>query len=382
MKKIFIISASLLLITLIFLGVYNFVFNQNKIKTSDIIKNEVGKTEELFSKNNLKKEIEKKGIAPISDIAALGLAVKKDKIVYYSTENGTIWESETDGMNKRQIESKELSGIKSVEWSQDRKQSLVGFTKDQKTVFSKRDIEKQIENELKEGTDFVVWDSVGARIIYKYYDFKTKKRSLNIANSDGSNWLKLADIDFVKIDIAQIPQTSLVSFWNYPDSKEESKLQTVSAIGGTVAVVFSGKFGADYLWSNDGKKALVSSADKNGAKKITTGIFSLSDQKYQEIGIPTVVQKAVWSRDGKMIYYALPGGIPDGAILPEDYLQKKFMTSDTFWKVDIETGEKTRIVEPQANEESFDAQELVLTSSEDALLFINRVDNKVYRINL
>ena len=43
----------------------------------------------------------------------------------------------------------------------------------------------------------------------------------------------------------------------------------------------------------------------------------------------------------------MPGNIPDSAILPNDWQEGKITTSDTFWKIDVSTGKKERLVDPE-----------------------------------
>ena len=103
---------------------------------------------------------------------------------------------------------------------------------------------------------------------------------------------------------------------------------------------------------------------------------------YVDLGIPTVVSKCVWSNDDKTVYYALPGGIPDSAVMPDDYIANKFTTSDTFWKLDITTGMKERIIDPADENGTYDSSDLFLSPTENALFFINKIDNKLYKIVL
>jgi len=157
--------------------------------------------------------------------------------------------------------------------------------------------------------------------------------------------------------------------------------QLIGSLGGDVKTVFSGKYGADYVWSPDGKKAAVSFLAQQGKSQMNLGIVTL-DGAYQDLGIPTLASKVVWSKDGKTLYYALAGSIPDGAVMPDDYDSKKFTSSDTFWKVDTTTGQKSRIVETSDIMQNYDASQLFLSPTEDALFFVNRIDGKLYRINL
>ena len=103
--------------------------------------------------------------------------------------------------------------------------------------------------------------------------------------------------------------------------------------------------------------------------------------EFQSLSIPTFVTKAVWSRGGKALYYALPGALPENALLPNDYFDKPLHTKDTFWKVDTATGKKTRLADLKEVTQSFDSGDLFLSPAEDALFFTDRTTHRLYRID-
>jgi Tol biopolymer transport system component len=151
--------------------------------------------------------------------------------------------------------------------------------------------------------------------------------------------------------------------------------------GGETKLILSGKYGADYLWSPDGSQVLVSATTDSKNNKMTLGIVN-SNGEYRSLNIPTFVSKCVWSKDGKTIFYALPGEIPDSAILPNDYQDKKFFTDDTFWKMDTATGKSERTINVSDIQGNHDSEDLFLSSDENMLFFINRIDGKLCRIDM
>ena len=379
MKKIFIISAVLLVLVLIFLGVYNFAFKKEATNTQQKNSPVIAETK----KPTAAPEIRIEKIKAISDGPVLGPVIDKktEKVKYYDANNGTVWQTDSDGQNKQQLNSTKVLGIKSVLWSPDHSRVLTTMQKDEKTVFYMYDYVSQKSTLLKNGLDTVVWDGLGTKIYYKYYDAISKKRNLNIANPDGSAWQVIGDIEQKNIKISALPLTSLVSYWNYPSNTDETQLKLIGATGGEQKLLLSGRYGADYLWSPKGDKALVSSLVDKNSKSMTLGIVN-TEGKYQDLNIPTFVSKCAWSDDDKTVYYALPGDILSGATMPNDYQENKFNTNDTFWKMDITTGEKERIVDPTEIKSKYDSSNLILSPTEDSLYFINKTDQKLYKVSL
>lgn len=369
----FIISAVLLGIILFFLGLYNFAFKKD---TSQNIVQQKPSTE-----TNVQKAPEK--ITAISDQAVIGPVFNKknETILYYSAKDGTVWQTNSDGKEKLQIETTKLKGLKNVFWSSNQQKVLTMFETGGQVSFYEYDRQSKKAILLKNGLDAVAWDNLGAKIFYKYYDAATQKRSLNMANPDGSNWQKISDVDFRDISIASIPTTSTIAYWNSPDSDQESLLQISETVNGQTQTIFKGRYGGDYMWSPDGTQALVSSLASRGSKMNTLGLVTINSE-YHDLNIPTIVSKCVWSSDGKTIYYALPGGIPDDAKMPNDYQENKFTTDDTFWKMDIITGQKERLVNASEVSGKYDSSNLFLSATGDALYFVNKLDGKLYRIAL
>lgn len=373
MKKIFIISSVLLIVVLFFLGIYNFVFKKDtseKIVQQPIVEEKI-----------LQKKPEK--ITVVSDQAIISpfFDKKNETITYYSAQDGTVWQIKTDGTEKKQIEKTKLAGLKNVFWSPDGKKVLTMFEKEGQTSFYEYDYETKKGTQLKNGIDNVAWDNMSAKIFYKYYDVKTKSRSLNTANPNGSDWQKLADVNFRDVRIESIPSTSVVSFWNLPNATQESQLQIIGALSGQPQTIFKGRYGGDYLWSPDGTQALVSSLKSSSDKMTTLGLLTINSE-YHDLNIPTIVSKCTWSLDGKKIYYALPGNIPDNAIMPNDYLEGKFTTQDTFWKMDTKTGQKERLIDATDILGQYDSTNLFLSATNDKLYFINKSDGKLYKLAL
>jgi hypothetical protein len=126
----------------------------------------------------------------------------------------------------------------------------------------------------------------------------------------------------------------------------------------------------------------VSVSDEKGGKKTDLAVMNASGGQFQSLNFPTFVKKCAWSADAKFLFCAMPGNIPEGAILPNDWQEGKVQTADTFWKIEIATGKKDRLVETDKIGGSYDTLNPFLSSDEKFLFFINKVDGKLYRLTL
>jgi len=377
-KRIFLSSSIALAVILLFWGIYALSFKKapaEKSAPADNTQTDVPAVAPAAKDSQIVSVSDEAVLAPI-------LSADGNSIKYYSKSTGKAYQMDLDGTNKKVLSDKELIDLSDIAWSPDKAKVISEFsaaTDHPKFFFYDYSQNKGVQ--LKNNLDNVVW-AQDNKIFYKYFDAKTKERTLNVADPDGSNWKKITDISLRDISIAPIPKTGLVSFWNKPDSFTETLMQSAPVLGGERKDISKGKFGTDYLWSMDGNNLLESSVDKQGGSKLQLGIANSLGGEYKNLGIPTLASKCVWSKTNKIIYYALPGSIPDGTILPNDYINNKFNTSDTFWKVDIATGEKSRIIDLAKINTAYDAANLFLNSDESSLFFINKIDGKLYKMSL
>jgi hypothetical protein len=378
-KKIFIFSLTLFCITMLFFCIYNFAF---KGPTEEIPVEEKKAPEVVIPK--VPPKVSTTPITAISDEPVLAPTLAKDTaaIKYYAKNSGRVYQIDFNGNGKRVFSDKELIGLTDVIWSPDKNKVITELTTAGKTKFYYYDHIELKSIPIKDNVDEIAWQNSGNRIFYKYYETATKKRTLSISDPDGTNWVKLADIDFRNISIAQIPQSSLVSFWNKPDAFFETILKSVPVVGGEEKILLKGNFGADYLWNHNGTSAIVSHSDAKGGTKIQLSIINSNGGEFKNLDLPTLASKCVWLKDNTNLFCTMPGKVPPSAIMPNDYDQEKFHTADTFWKINTVTGEKNRIIELDKISGEYDATNLFLNTDESILFFTNRTDGKLYRLTL
>ncbi len=383
-KKIFIASSVVFIGALLFWGVYNLSFKEKKAAKPSASAEVKEETKEENDPKIFDKDISKKKLAPITDDSVISPVLSNDgkAISYYSKNSGQVFQIDLDGNNKKILSDKNIAGIKNVYWSPDKNKSL---TESQdysgKVRFYEYDFLTKSGKALNENIVKAAWQN-NSKIIYTYFDPQKKTSNLSFSNLDGTDWKKLTDLSYAGQKISLVPQSGLLSFWNNPDANYETNLFTISPIQGDKTLVFKGKFGADYLWSQQGTKLLVGHNDAKGGSVMDLGVINSRGEEYKRLDLPTFASKCVWAKDNVHIFCALPGGMPDNIILPNDYINQKFFTTDTFWKINTETGKKSRIVELSDMKENLDAQYFLLNNDENKLFFVNRYDGKIYRINL
>lgn len=375
-KKIFLTSSVLLAVVLIFWGIYNLSFNNknNGETASKDLNTTAPDTKTSPADAQIQQISEEAVLAPFID-------TKNFTIKYYAKETGHIYQIDFDGKHKKTISDIDLPGLVDSAWSPDGTKVISKFLRGSVIQSSYYDFIAKKNTPLNENMSHIVWQSDN-KIFYTYHDPKTQQYSLNISNPDGSNWAKITNLNHGNISVAQIPRTGLVSFWNTSNAFFETDFESTLVIGGDNKLIFKEKFGADYLWNNNGTYALVSHADQKSGSKTQLAIINNKGGEYKNLSIETFVSKCAWSRDNKTIYCALPNSLPANIILPNDYQDKKFSTQDSFWKFNTLTGEKLKFLGIDKMPGDIDAENLFFNADESMLFFVNRIDNKLYRIDL
>ncbi len=378
-KKIFYFSLSLFILALILLGAYNFAFKNNK---NNPIADPTKKTLEKEAGNALVAE-ETDITNPINE-SIVGASVSEDGFLYYySSDDQAIKKATLEGRDKTVLLSNLPGVVTRALWSA--KHDKVLLLIDQTgggLLWYFSDLRTKSLTPLKGEMSRLAWDNLGENIFYQYTDPGTGKRSLNIANADGSNWKKVADLGTEDSFLASTAQSSLISFWNRPSAKKKSIFETVSTVGEGRRVVFSELFGGDYSWSPNGETLLVSGSKDADGSDFSLYTVSGTGGAAKNLSLPTLISKTAWSKDNRTLYYALPGALPENTLLPDDYFGKPLYTKDTFWRADLTTGKKTRLIDLKESTRAFDSSDLFLSPNEDALYFTDRANKRLYRIEL
>jgi len=373
MKKIFIISSVLLFLLAGFYVAYNFLLKAPELKEDTNMISSLGD-----EKNKDNKNFEFKKISRIveSDISAISLDESGSRIRYYDNTNKGFWITSFDGSFKKKMSSDNFSDLKEVSWSEDGKRALLKIN-DSFYLYTYNEGKKLIKK-----TKSLSWIGFNQGVVYTFSDSENGKKTLNIANPDGSNWREIGTVSSDNLIMSVVPKSTKASFWTKADSFTESEITLVSFGKEELETKGGLKFGADYLWSPEGNNFLRSSVARKGSSDLVLEICDLKSENCSNLNLPTIAPKCVWLKNNKDIACALPKNIKTDSIWPNDYWSRKNITEDSFWKIDTETGKKERITEESDEMDGIDAINLVASPNNDFIFFINRKDNQLYRISI
>jgi Tol biopolymer transport system component len=379
MKKVFYSSLGFLLLVLIFLVAYNFVF-KNNVNNPTV---EQGK--KITAKENPLTDTEPiiTSITTSINEDVMGTTASPDGFIYYySLDEKALKKASLEGKDKSTLLSNLPGTPTRIVWSPKKDRVLLSLKQPNgQALWHFADLTTKTLVPLKGEISRIAWSNLGDKIFYQYTDPGSVLRTLNVSNPDGTAWKKLTAVSSDTF-IAPIPQSASVSFWSRPNALEKTSFESIGSTGENRKVLLSEKYGADYLWSPNGEKVLVSTSVEKGGKSMLLNIMNANGGEFQSLAIPTLVSKVVWAKDSKTIYYALPGSIPENAVLPNDYFDKPIYTKDTFWKMDTLSGKKSRLADLKEVTQNFDSSDLFLSPNEDILFFTDRSTHRLYRIDI
>jgi len=385
-KKIFIVSTAVFILGVIVLGGWwlsrRFQSNsptkvdlQRKSSSENFTGNKKGNVSEKLNTENKK---EAKGrLKKIIEGKIKGAIIYKNKLIYFNNNN--FLKADLNGAGRVSVGSFPYRRIEAVKWSAKGDKVLV---KDD-SRFHLFNLTEGIDHELKVGIDEAIFNDKGDQLIYKYYDAKTGTGSLNVSDLSGDNWQLIDKLSLKKVNLALNPADSQkVAVFAVPDGLTLTQLFLVNLINRENQKIFEGRYGADFLWSPQGDKILVSYVQEKDKSRLVLGIMNSKGGEFQGLNFPTLVEKCVWSADNISIFCALPGKIPTQALMPNSWKKEDFYSQDTFWKINTQNGKKERILESEEITTELDASNLLLDQEERYLFFIDRRSGSLYRIEL
>lgn len=393
-KKIFAISTLLLIVVVAAIFVYNFAFK----KPTPATKTDTAKTADEGKTATTTPATQNKNtatngdtsdsdslVSAVSDEPIFGATLSADgnSIYYFLKSNGQLNQVGLTGKLDKVLSTEKFENLKKIIWNKPKNKVIIKTEPAPgKSKFLYFDLSSEKVSVLKENLDSIAWSNMGDKIIYKYYDPKTRKRTVSTADPDGQNWRDLTDFNYQGVEIAAISGTSDISFWPSPDAFTSTSVNKISFNGENKKEILKDKFGADILWSPDGTRTAVSIADQKGGHKTDLALMNNQGGQFQSLGFATFTSKCTWSLDSKFLYCALPGSIPETATLPNDWMSGLVDTADTFWKIEVTSGKKERLVDTAKIGDVYDVLYPFLSQDEKTLFFISKSDGKLYKLSL
>jgi hypothetical protein len=373
-KKLIIIAVALLILLLIGAYVFYALFYRT---TSSGIGSSRNSGSTIVIKPNLTN-----GPVPLSQEKVLAPTIDSSgkKIEYYSKDQGNMYEVNFDGSNLSRVSSANLAGLLQVLWSPS-KEKIVGiFQENNATKKYLHDYQNGTSIRLNEKIDQVAWAPDGNRIVIQSFSPDTNNNVISIADADGSNFKNIFQTR-IKDLVLEWPIADKISIRTKTSGLSEGLLVTINPDSGIFSDVLRGIYGLNARWFPLGDKILYSATNSEG-KNIKLFTAGQNGQEAKDINLATLVEKCVFSQDDRTLFCAIPQRLSENAVWPDDYYKGLVTTEDTFWKINLDTGQKTQIFSSETNARAYDAVNPFLSPQEDYLFFTNKKDGLLYSLKI
>ena len=361
-KTLFTIIGALFILAVGGFFIYNsFSTQDDKVENTDLVPSSLS--------NQIKAISQKPIINPIID---------NQKVKYYLSENGQAYESNFDGSGLTQLSTNTLTNLSRALWSPDGNKVIHIFNDQGVIKKYLYDFETEQSTRLGQNIDYISWAPNEDRIVYQYYG-PAEENNISISNPDGLNWTNIFPTRMKDL-IVEWPSTNKIALMTKPSGLTQGTAYTIDLTNNDFQKVIEPTYGLTTLWSPQANKILFSETDHQG-KNLKLKIADLGQSTINQLDIITLPEKCVWSTDNQTVFCAIPENIPQLTVLPDDYHKNLTSFSDHFWKINISTGQKTKIFENKG-EQIYDAKNLLLSPLEDYLIFINQTDGLLYSIEI
>jgi hypothetical protein len=310
------------------------------------------------------------------------LSADQKKILYFDPKEREFYQAELDGTTLVSVTKGNFSNLENVSWSQDRSKAVL-------TIFNseKKDKEyfyfdfavqesKKIDSRFKNA----IISSDGKKIAYIYSESGKNIFNLSVADPDGKNWRKISFLDGSEGKINWLLDGRLI-FIPQGSSTHTSGLYVYDVTEGKNSFVFlSGRYSFGASFSPDGKNVLWQAGDKE-ERRPSLYFSSLSKTKNAtKITLNGLAEKCAWFYDNVNILCAIPENFSNYYRQPESWQTGEFVSRDSFYKINTQTGETTRVAEARQFEKDYDASLPFMLQDNKTMYFVRKHDGKLYQL--
>lgn len=207
---------------------------------------------------------------------------------------------------------------------------------------------------------------------------------LNVGENAIGTIINLADSK--KTQIFDSPFTEWLSFWpnasmitltTKPTALVQGHMYTLNPTTKSFIRALGDIYGLTTLTSPNGKLVLYSDSS------LTLNTFDINKKTTTPTGLRTLPEKCVWNNDSSIVYCAVPTNISGGQY-PDSWYQGEVSFVDQIWKIELLTGNTTIISDPALDTggEDIDGIKLALDNSGKYLLFVNKKDSFLWKLDL
>lgn len=288
------------------------------------------------------------------------LSADGKEILFYAPESGEIRSVLVQNMaSAPALVAKIQPGARQISWASNK--TLVAIYSSGSIFYDlNSNFSKKLDNRIKNPA----LSKAGDKLAYNYFDAETGEGSISIADPTAEIFKTLMSTRFENWQVGWANSSVLFLVKRPSSGNLTLSLFTLDTETGALHSVLGPKSDLEIVWSPDGQK-IIYSYGTDPAQESDLYFMDLSDQ--EEVGLNATLNasKCVWSINNKTVYCAG---------------RDSFVSIDT--SATQPTAEDIANIPKEIQSSSATATNLLLTSSEDYLIFRNSQNGKLYGLNL
>jgi Tol biopolymer transport system component len=271
-----------------------------------------------------------------------------------------------------------------VVWSPRENKAIVTFPDGSKVLY---DFDKKQQVTLPKDWADIEFSADGNQVAFKNLVENTDNRWLGVANPDGSNVQYIEPIGDKEADVqvAWSPTSQVAALYRESSTTASQEVYFIGLHGENFKSLQTDGRGFQGAWSPNGDKLLYnvynSASNYNPTLWITNASGDNIGVNNTSLKVNTWASKCAFASGGGSVYCAVPNSLPDGTGL---YPELAATTPDTFYKIDLTTGQQTVLAEPvnSRGSDTYTASNVILSPQGDYLYFTDIQTGLVYKIQL
>ncbi|TSC91368.1 MAG: hypothetical protein CEN90_497 [Parcubacteria group bacterium Licking1014_17] len=256
-------------------------------------------------------------------------------------------------------------GAQSVSWSKKDGGLIVHYTNYSEYIDTTTGKSKKYDSQIINP----VFSPGGDEIAYIFFNDKESAGDIAVADPLLKNYSNIINTRSDQWRLVWADENTLSLILKVPKSNDMHSLYLLDINTKKLSLQLDSLEGLSILWSQKGDKYIYP-AIENGVTHLV--MANLASGKTRGISAPIDVNRCAWSIDDKTIYCSIPSEFSGS-------------WSGKFIMIDTESGSSKTLDSTSDltyNANNIDADEIILTILEDALIFRNINDGKLYKINI
>ncbi|MBU1131245.1 hypothetical protein KJ840_03880 [Patescibacteria group bacterium] len=305
---------------------------------------------------------------------------KDGSLVYYDSSQGRFYKRNADG-SITLLTAQRFYAVSRITWSDDAAKAVLEYPDGSNIVY---DFNENKQSTLpKELQDFD-FSNNGQMIAAEAIGQQTENNWIVTSNPDGANiqFIERIGDQANNVDVNISPNNQVVATYRENASAGSQEIVFIGQQGENFKSMVVNGLGFAGQWTPSGEKLLYSAFQPaNGFRPTLSLSGAFGDYIGAgniDLGLQTWSDKCAISADSSSAYCAVPQNLPEGSGWYPELAQN---LPDTFYKVDLTSGQTTLLAEPVGNQPFYSAASVFLSPDGKTLYFQDQ-SGSVYGINL